>query len=409
MGAAATDRVETVLPPAAHQPPAPLESGHAFLPGPAESQPPVPAVEPIRAIDAPASAPPPDKMRYAAFDSDAGASPLDVAELDRPAEPIRRWSPREALVPELPAPIGDRDALDRPEEEVYSPPVPEPEAPGSTVNLHDAYEPTAIDVTGPQEPPAPARTRWLPLAAMLVLGLAGGFIGGWLAFGGRGEGTRAPVSAPAPTASDRTRPREATDVAVTEPERNPTTDKTPAAAATPAPAPAAPRASEARPSGRLVVRTRPSGARVEINGRSRGTSPLTLTDLPYGRHTVRITQDGYTAAQRRVTLSARRPAHSLDVPLTRTARAAAPASRASEPSGNAYVGSVVVESRPAGAQVFLDGRGVGVTPLSIPSVPIGSHVVRLELSGHKRWSTPIRVVAGERVRVAASLEETGLE
>jgi hypothetical protein len=73
------------------------------------------------------------------------------------------------------------------------------------------------------------------------------------------------------------------------------------------------------------------------------------------------------------------------------------------------VGSVVVESRPAGAQVFLDGRGVGVTPLSIPSVPIGSHVVRLELSGHKRWSTPIRVVAGERVRVAASLEETGLE
>jgi serine/threonine protein kinase len=427
LGAAATDRVETAPPPAAHQPSAPLESGHAFLPGPVEPEPPVAAVEPTRDIDAPAPTPPLGEMRYAAFDSDADASPLDVAELNRPAEPIRRWSPREAIVPEPPAPVGDRDALDRPEEEVYSPLVPEQEAPGSTVNRHDAYEPTAIDDTGPQEPPAPPRTRWLPLAAMLVLGLVGGFIGGWLAFGGRGEGTGAPVSAPAPTASDRTRPREATDVAVTEPERQPTTDRTPAAAATPAPAPAAPveppaearvprpapaaapRASEARPSGRLVVRTRPSGARVEINGRSRGTSPLTLTDLPYGRHTVRIAQDGYTAAQRRVTLSTRRPAQSLDVSLTRTARAAAPASRPSEPSGNAYVGSVVVESRPAGAQVFLDGRGVGVTPLSIPSVPIGSHVVRLELSGHKRWSTAIRVVAGERVRVAASLEEAGLE
>jgi hypothetical protein len=110
-----------------------------------------------------------------------------------------------------------------------------------------------------------------------------------------------------------------------------------------------------------------------------------------------------------VTLSARSPAQSVDVSLTRAARAAAPASRPSEPSGGGFMGSVVVESRPAGAQVFLDGRGVGVTPLSIPNVPIGSHVVRLELSGHKRWSTPIRVVAGERLRVAASLEETGLE
>jgi serine/threonine protein kinase len=427
VGAAATDRVEMALPAAANQPSAPLESGHAYLPGPTEPQPPGPAVERIRDIDALAPTRPPDEMRYAAFDSGAGASPLDVAELSRPAEPIRRWSPREARVPETPAPNGDRDALDQFDEEAHSPAVPEPEVPGSTVNRHDAYEPTAIDDTGPQELPVPARTRWLPLAAMLVLGLIGGFLGGWLAFGGRRDATAARVAAPAPAASDRTRPREATDVAVTEPERNPTTDKTPAAAATPAPAPAAPaeppaearaprpapaaapRASEARSSGRLVIRTRPSGARVEINGRSRGTSPLTLTDLPYGRHTVRITQDGYTAAQRRVTMSARSPAHTLDVSLTRAARAAAPASRASEPSGNAYVGSVVVESRPAGAQVFFDGRGVGVTPLSIPSVPIGSHVVRLELSGHKRWSTSIRVVAGERVRVAASLEETGLE
>jgi hypothetical protein len=31
--------------------------------------------------------------------------------------------------------------------------------------------------------------------------------------------------------------------------------------------------------------------------------------------------------------------------------------------------------------------------------------VRLDLAGHKRWSTSIRVVAGGRERVAASLEE----
>ena len=72
---------------------------------------------------------------------------------------------------------------------------------------------------------------------------------------------------------------------------------------------------------------------------------------------------------------------------------------AQRPSGG------VVESRPVGAKVFLDGKGLGVTPLSVPDVAVGSHVVRLEMSGYRRWSASIRVVAGERERVAASLEE----
>jgi hypothetical protein len=37
-------------------------------------------------------------------------------------------------------------------------------------------------------------------------------------------------------------------------------------------------------------------------------------------------------------------------------------------------------------------------------VPIGSHAVRLELSGYTTWSSSVRVVAGEQNRVAASLE-----
>jgi len=129
-----------------------------------------------------------------------------------------------------------------------------------------------------------------------------------------------------------------------------------------------------------VVRTRPGGARVEIGGRNRGESPATVTDLPYGQHTVRLSRSGYVTEQVRVTLSGRRPAAT-------------------------FVGTLVVESRPAGAKVFLDGRGIGVTPLTLSDVSVGSHVVRLDLARHQRWSTSIRVVAGGRERVAASLEE----
>jgi hypothetical protein len=120
---------------------------------------------------------------------------------------------------------------------------------------------------------------------------------------------------------------------------------------------------------------------------------------------VRVSRSGYATEQLRVTLSERRPTATVDVTLRRNAAraAAAPAGAARQAGG--FVGTLVVESRPAGAKVFLDGRGVGVTPLTVSDVSVGSHVVRLDLAGHQRWSTSIRVVAGERERVAASLEE----
>jgi PEGA domain-containing protein len=63
-----------------------------------------------------------------------------------------------------------------------------------------------------------------------------------------------------------------------------------------------------------------------------------------------------------------------------------------------------VESRPGGAQVFLDGRLIGATPLSVPSVAAGEHVIRLERDGYRRWSSSVRIVAAEQNRVTASLE-----
>jgi hypothetical protein len=47
---------------------------------------------------------------------------------------------------------------------------------------------------------------------------------------------------------------------------------------------------------------------------------------------------------------------------------------------------------------------VGVTPLRLADVGIGSHVVRLELNDHRAWTTSTRVAAGEEARVTGSLE-----
>jgi hypothetical protein len=54
--------------------------------------------------------------------------------------------------------------------------------------------------------------------------------------------------------------------------------------------------------------------------------------------------------------------------------------------------------------VLLDGREVGVTPMQLPDVRAGAHVVRLELADHRTWTASTRVVSGQVVRVTGSLE-----
>ncbi len=68
-------------------------------------------------------------------------------------------------------------------------------------------------------------------------------------------------------------------------------------------------------------------------------------------------------------------------------------------------GALQVLSRPSGAQVVVDGRVAGKTPLSIPGVRAGAHDVRIELPGFRRWATSVTVTGGDRTRVAASLEQ----
>lgn len=69
------------------------------------------------------------------------------------------------------------------------------------------------------------------------------------------------------------------------------------------------------------------------------------------------------------------------------------------------IGRLQVLSRPAGAEVFLDGRSVGHTPLALDSVSPGDHRVRLHLPGYRPWVATTDVERGARARVAASLEQ----
>jgi hypothetical protein len=69
-------------------------------------------------------------------------------------------------------------------------------------------------------------------------------------------------------------------------------------------------------------------------------------------------------------------------------------------------GSIEVDSRPRGAHVVVDGRAVGQTPLKVPAMSPGDHRVLIELIGHRRVTSIVKVVAGEQTRLAVSLEHS---
>jgi hypothetical protein len=73
-------------------------------------------------------------------------------------------------------------------------------------------------------------------------------------------------------------------------------------------------------------------------------------------------------------------------------------------SVSSFRGSLTVTSSPEGAQVHLNNVWVGTTPLLALDVPVGSRVIRVELEGHERWSSVVRIVANEPTTVAAELQ-----
>jgi hypothetical protein len=64
----------------------------------------------------------------------------------------------------------------------------------------------------------------------------------------------------------------------------------------------------------------------------------------------------------------------------------------------------LVESRPAGATVSVDGRVVGQTPLRALALSPGSYTVRLALEGYKTVTTTVVVRAGQQTPLRISFE-----
>jgi hypothetical protein len=131
--------------------------------------------------------------------------------------------------------------------------------------------------------------------------------------------------------------------------------------------------------------------------------PIPLQSSPINFTSMRIPD---TPLSERAEAARLKPLRAAEAPPTGKPTTV-PGVRSRAGAGNAegvgFVGRLLVESRPPGARVFVDRRPMGETPLVVPRLGAGSHVIRLDRKGFERWSAAVQVVAGETTSVDVRL------
>jgi len=182
----------------------------------------------------------------------------------------------------------------------------------------------------------------------------------------------------------------------------------PAAAAqpadTPAPAAAEPEASpkarthrKASPPpapviipGQLAVDSTPAGAQVQVDGKSDPSwvTPFSLTSLQPGQHAIKVTKSGYAPDSRTVDVASGNRA-TVVVHLAQ------------------LMATLVVNSDPTGANIYIDGRDMGTKTPGQVSVDKGQHVVLVRKMGYVDETVSQQFVLGQTFNFSPTLRALG--
>ncbi len=137
--------------------------------------------------------------------------------------------------------------------------------------------------------------------------------------------------------------------------------------------------------GNLSVNSNPQGAQVVVNGRTAGNTPLNLSLQP-GQYQLELRLSGYQTISTTVAVRAGQttPVNVNLVPVVQN-------------------GVLQINSNPQGAQVILNGRAVGNTPINVTVQP-GQYQLELRLGGYQSFTAAVSVGNGQTVPVNATLQ-----
>ena len=142
--------------------------------------------------------------------------------------------------------------------------------------------------------------------------------------------------------------------------------------------------------GQLTVDSTPQGAEVRVDGQGDPTwvTPISLTNLQPGQHSITVSKAGYTTDSRSVEVSSGGHA-STTVRLAQS------------------LATLVVKSNPPGAEIYVDTRNIGTKTPAQVSLGKGPHTVLVRMSGYLDETMNAQFALGQTVNFAPTLRPSG--
>ncbi|WP_083773157.1 PEGA domain-containing protein [Methanolacinia petrolearia] len=134
------------------------------------------------------------------------------------------------------------------------------------------------------------------------------------------------------------------------------------------------------------INTEPDGAEIYFDGEFKGYSDKVLNNLPTGQHEITLVLDGYQDYRRIVYIQ-----EGMSQSLTHVF----------EPMPT--TGTVVVESVPSNADVYMNGEYMGRSMLTLEEVEPGTYNITVKKTGYEDWEGVVVVEAGKISDVSAEL------
>ena len=128
--------------------------------------------------------------------------------------------------------------------------------------------------------------------------------------------------------------------------------------------------------GKLILKTIPSKARIYINDKAAGMSPLP-TELREGLHRVKVTKTGYADVKTSVNIE-------RGGEITKTIEMVR------------LPGTFEFHSNPKGALVYINQKTYGRTPLTVADLQAGKYKIRVEKNGFDSISRDAYITAGRK-------------
>ncbi len=130
----------------------------------------------------------------------------------------------------------------------------------------------------------------------------------------------------------------------------------------------------------LVVESRPSGARIVVDGVAHGTTPVVLDDLETGEHQLLVSSEGFVSEKRAVSIHSVAERIALVIALEREPQPTGDDPRRAErpvaAASTKATGKLNLATTPW-TTVYFGNRKLGDTPLVSVSLPAGRHVLTL--------------------------------